>query len=226
MRAILMCSALVSMMTASAACASTDPVQANPSSGENFNRYFYANSNPYRFTDPDGREIRAVNPGDQVRLEGMFNSSAVGVYKFNSGGSLEQVRSSGETSRFSQYYSDRLNQAIASDKTINIQISNTYQNAFTGETINVQGGLTQALGNGLSDQNVVITGQSFTGDMQTSTGAPLTQTPDSILMHEMVGHAIPGAVGSDTGNAVSNENKVRIQIPNADLRMRDESHVE
>lgn len=37
---------------------------------------------------------------------------------------------------------------------------------------------------------------------------------------------IPGAVGSDTGNAVGNENKVRIEIPDADLRMRDERHVE
>jgi hypothetical protein len=82
------------------------------------------------------------------------------------------------------------------------------------------------LGEGRSDQNVVVTGKSYTGDMQTSTGQPLTQTPATALMHELVGHAIPGAVGSDTGNAVSNENKVRVEIPDADLRMRDENHVE
>ena len=34
---------------------SVDPVTANGSTGSNFNRYWYANNNPYTFTDPDGR---------------------------------------------------------------------------------------------------------------------------------------------------------------------------
>ncbi|MDN5850370.1 MAG: hypothetical protein L0H63_12170, partial [Nitrococcus sp.] len=34
---------------------SVDPVPASPSTGANFNRYWYANNNPYSFTDPDGR---------------------------------------------------------------------------------------------------------------------------------------------------------------------------
>lgn len=43
--------------TASARFVSTDPVQAKPNTGENFNRYYYANNNPYKFTDPDGRAV-------------------------------------------------------------------------------------------------------------------------------------------------------------------------
>lgn len=35
---------------------SVDPVAANGSGGGNFNRYRYADSNPYSFTDPDGRQ--------------------------------------------------------------------------------------------------------------------------------------------------------------------------
>jgi RHS repeat-associated protein len=34
---------------------SVDPVTADGTSGANFNSYWYANNNPYRFTDPDGR---------------------------------------------------------------------------------------------------------------------------------------------------------------------------
>lgn len=40
---------------ASARFVSADPVQAHPKSGQNFNRYWYGNNNPYKFTDPDGR---------------------------------------------------------------------------------------------------------------------------------------------------------------------------
>jgi RHS repeat-associated protein len=35
---------------------SVDPVTANSSTGANFNRYWYANNNPYKFVDPDGRK--------------------------------------------------------------------------------------------------------------------------------------------------------------------------
>lgn len=34
---------------------SVDPVAANSSTGANFNRYWYADNNPYKFVDPDGR---------------------------------------------------------------------------------------------------------------------------------------------------------------------------
>ena len=40
---------------------SVDPVGADASAGVNFNRYSYANNNPYRFTDPDGRQYREFN---------------------------------------------------------------------------------------------------------------------------------------------------------------------
>lgn len=39
---------------------SVDPVDVDPQSGFNFNRYWYANNNPYRFKDPDGRWTAVV----------------------------------------------------------------------------------------------------------------------------------------------------------------------
>jgi RHS repeat-associated protein len=52
---------------------STDPMPADPDSGANFSSYWYANNNPYRFTDPDGRAAATdepeVKPDSEVRPE-------------------------------------------------------------------------------------------------------------------------------------------------------------
>lgn len=46
---------LIAAWPADARFVSTDPVEAHADSGAGFNRYAYANDNPYRFRDPDGR---------------------------------------------------------------------------------------------------------------------------------------------------------------------------
>jgi RHS repeat-associated protein len=45
---------------------SVDPVSSR-STGDNSNRYFYAKDNPYRFTDPDGRETDPVAGDAQIQ---------------------------------------------------------------------------------------------------------------------------------------------------------------
>ncbi len=58
---------LIVASSAHARFVSVDPVQANPSNGTNFNRYYYANNNPYKFTDPDGR--RSVVNGGKIHIQ-------------------------------------------------------------------------------------------------------------------------------------------------------------
>ena len=38
-----------------------DPVKPSSNTGQNFNRYWYANNNPYKFVDPDGRSCTEPN---------------------------------------------------------------------------------------------------------------------------------------------------------------------
>jgi RHS repeat-associated protein len=43
---------------------SMDPVDVDTTNGANFDRYWYANDNPYRFTDPDGRDALWIANSD------------------------------------------------------------------------------------------------------------------------------------------------------------------
>ena len=56
---------------------SVDPVVANPSTGAGFNRYRYANNNPYLFVDPDGRYGRGS--GWRDRDWRVFNDAQQGA---------------------------------------------------------------------------------------------------------------------------------------------------
>ncbi|MEB1609816.1 RHS repeat-associated core domain-containing protein [Xanthomonas campestris pv. campestris] len=53
---------------------SVDPVAADSVLASNFNRYWYANNNPYRFTDPDGREVRFANGAPEDFLRNVASS--------------------------------------------------------------------------------------------------------------------------------------------------------
>lgn len=64
-RTILASGVLALLSITSHAVASTDPVKADPNTGGGFNRYSYANNNPYRFTDPDGRLSRGTGWTDR-----------------------------------------------------------------------------------------------------------------------------------------------------------------
>lgn len=61
------------------AIAGTDPIRPDPNTGANFNRYNYANNNPYKYVDPDGRAARIVHHEGGIRIEMPTRFTGVGA---------------------------------------------------------------------------------------------------------------------------------------------------
>lgn len=122
---------------------------------------------------------------------------------------------------------DRLVEAIMDSATIAIGENATITDPTSGATIDIDldsgGGATVGRRSG-GDQAVTIFGNPNIY-LQEESGVPLVDTPALILMRELVGHAIPHIIGSDYGNAVDNENKVRAEI-GAGQRKAESGHNE
>jgi len=87
---------------------SVDPMPVDPNNGQNFNRYSYANDNPYKYVDPDGRcpvgaalgtciiTDHAAKGQENVKLnpeqEGFANRSSTRDQMKNVRSSTEKVR--------------------------------------------------------------------------------------------------------------------------------------
>jgi RHS repeat-associated protein len=66
---------------------SVDPVTTDANTGGHFNRYVYANNNPYKFKDPDGRAPRVDDGLSDARIGG---ARAPDVFARDSGGRFVQ----------------------------------------------------------------------------------------------------------------------------------------
>lgn len=197
-----------------------DPIGVTPSNPYSFNRYGYANGNPMKFIDPNGQEVVSANAKNNTTIANMINSRALGTFGFDKNNKLVMLDAKGNNSERSSHYQTRLLQAIKSQDTIKINISETFTDPQTGNEVStgytMGGGVTIGRLKG-GEQLVVISGTTHTS-VAAEGGGFLAPAPADTLAHELVGHAIPHIAGTDTGDAVKNENKVRAQIPGGGQR--------
>ena len=204
---------------------SIDPVDPKAGDAFNFNRYDYANNNPIKNTDPTGKVVHLDDHPEMITA--LINARAVGTFGVDKSGNLMVVSSKGDVSKFSSFYSSELKAAINAKQTISVSVSPTFKSLATGKMESVDkvmgGGVTTG-GDG-TNQKVVISGNANTNLVDTN-GNPLRDEPSDILAHELVGHAIPRITGPRTGNAVTDENKVRKEVPGSSQRAPERNHQE
>ena len=205
----------------------------------------FVSNNPIYLIDKDGQRIIVANLAQQATILRMINSKALGLFDFNAAGELYQVRATGDATRYSTYYRDKLVEAINNPLTIEIEIKNNIieplENSVTGELVKDASGValdvdvdrgggvtfgsgSVADGSTPSDQLIYISGNENRTGTDIS-GNPMISSAADILAHELVGHAIPHIVGTDTGNAITNENKVKTET-NGPERQADSFHDE
>lgn len=189
--------------------------------------YACISDNPVANTDPDGDDIIVPNVADREPIIKLINARALGTFGFDNDGKLYQVSTEGDATRFSKYYADKLYSAIKDNNKIEIFIGNNIKipslnddgalELNAGDAVNIDlsagGGATFSAPvdrHGLGNRNsvVYISGNKNSTIYDTKDNK-LRVEPADILAHELVGHAIPMAIGTDTGNAVENENKMR-----------------
>lgn len=202
---------------------SIDPIASSAGNIHNFNRFEYANNDPIGNIDTNGRVVTSLNAANNPSLTSYINAYAKGQYAFV-GDTLQRVGDG--HSGTSAYYASRLDALIASPTNVVLDIADTYTKE-SGDVISVDrvagGGLTQPRSNG--DVFVTISGNDNNSATDVG-GAKMSATPKDILLHEIVGHAAPIALGRDTGNAVTDENKARSEISGLKERAPDPSHLE
>ena len=205
---------------------SLDPVTAYEQPVGQFNRYRYANGNPYKFTDPDGRDMN-VPPASRQAVSGYVAKNASGSFEISDNGKMKMTSRDGGQGQRSDYLRDKLSGVIDSSRTMHVQVLSVYVNPVTFVPVDVDsmagGGLTQVLPNG--DVNVVISGNS-NNSLRTESGGALIDGPAEVFAHEVVAHAAPAILGSDTGNGVMNENKFQREVSGLDQRAPEPNHRE
>jgi RHS repeat-associated protein len=205
----------------------------------NLSGYCYVAGNTLKYIDRSGEQIVLAQPQYRNDLLNRINQLSYNQYKYLNDGSLVIDKERGVNNNGSKYYSEKLDQALVkTDKVIKIFQQQTYikdghpididavQNG--GVTINVRDAIPSVYSknskpdiNGVGNPIIYVSGNS--GHLKGNDGFPIKDDPEYVLMHEIVGHAVPQIYGNYYENAIDNENVVRSQL-NVPFRAAEENH--
>ena len=164
---------------------SSDPVSTDTNTGGNFNRYWYANDNPFRFTDPDGRAPGGC--GDGV-CKGLFVGGPKAFRQKIAQQHLRIKSAGGETARrlTAMQNSSHAHRVYPIERTPRkdrpTEPVTTDETGTPGDDRN---------GKGTNSQTYINPDQSF---------QPLGSkqgTPDGVLVHEELSHGYDRMMGTN-----------------------------
>ena len=179
--------------------------------------YNYCSNNPVRYVDPDGNDIDILNDFDFI----VYLINKYSYYKYKVGVNKHLVRDGNKINKgiTSKKYSSVIDAAINDHtKTINISVSDIGLRKYSDGTISADYDVENEGGGGFtcnytdSLKLVTITGRDSPYNISMENGETHKFSPEEILMHELVGHAIPILLNVTGGSAIFNENTIRREL--------------
>ncbi len=190
--------------------------------------------------------IISRNKENNTKLENYINKYTLGEYKFDENNELKQIsQEKGFFARLlgdegSSEYSKKLNEAIASEGEITLDINDEkkvdsgYRRKVDGSIVYTERNVMDWYGGGVTTEvipeqlsAVIVSSEkmpdNIANKIKDKNNNILSVDMADTLMHELVGHAIPQIVDYGMGNAIENENRIRSELK-LPLRQSDVNH--